>query len=36
MEDEEFRIHDLKNQAVNYLFKYKKLTEDEVLDIANI
>jgi hypothetical protein len=36
MEDEEFRIHDLKNQAVNYLYKYKKLTEDEVLDIANI
>ena len=35
-EDEEFRIHDLKNQAVNYLFKYKKITEDEVLDIANI
>lgn len=34
--DEQFRLYDLKNQSVNYLFKFKKLSEDEVLDLANI
>lgn len=34
--DEGFKLHDLKNQSVNYLYKYNKLTEDEVLDLANI
>ena len=35
-QDEGFKLHDLKNQSVNYLFKFSKLTEDEVLDLANI
>lgn len=36
LHDEQFRLFDLKNQSVNYLYKFKKLSEDEVLDIANI
>ena len=34
--DEQFRLYDLKNQSVNYLYKFRKLSEDEVLDLANI
>ena len=34
--DESFRVYDLKNIAINYLFKYSMMTEHDIVEILNL